>query len=59
MSVTRNEAHIAEWHETETTTPTGFPDTAGIDGAPTRTVSAVVGVRTEEVLDTPDGLGRR
>ncbi|WP_144411210.1 hypothetical protein [Curtobacterium sp. MR_MD2014] len=58
-SVTWNEARIAEWHETETTTPTGTPDTAGIDEAPTRTVRAVVVVRTDEVLDTPDGLWRR
>jgi len=54
-SVRWNEARIAEWQVTET--PSG--DTAGIDEIPTHTVSVVVVVRTDEVLDTPDGLWRR
>ncbi|MCS5485763.1 hypothetical protein NY588_01285 [Curtobacterium flaccumfaciens pv. beticola] len=54
-SVTWNEARIAEWQVTET--PGG--ETAGIDEAPTSTVRAAVVVRTDEVLDTPDGLWRR
>ncbi|MFJ6172193.1 hypothetical protein [Curtobacterium sp. NPDC092190] len=54
-SVTWNEARIAEWQVSET----GGNDTAGIDATPTRTVRAVVVARTDEVLDTPDGLWRR
>jgi len=46
-SVTWNEARIAAWHDTDQQTPSGTPDTA------------VVVVRTDEVLDTPDGLWRR
>ncbi|WP_141693417.1 ankyrin repeat domain-containing protein [Curtobacterium sp. UCD-KPL2560] len=58
-SVTWNEARIAAWHDTDQQTPFGAQDTAGIDDAPTRSVRAVVVVRTDEVLDTPDGLWRR
>ena len=54
-SVTWNEARVADWQVDDT----GGDDTAGIDAAPTRTVRAVVVVRTDEVLDTPDGLWRR
>jgi hypothetical protein len=54
-SVTWNEARVADWRIEET----GRHETAGVDVQPTHTVHAVLVVRNDEVLDTPDGLWRR
>jgi len=59
-SVTWNEARIAEWHIDSTDGVRGAEqDAVGIDEVPTHSVQMVVIVRTDEVLDTPDGLWRR
>ncbi|MEV7932754.1 ankyrin repeat domain-containing protein [Curtobacterium sp. NPDC089185] len=53
-SITWNEARFAEWQVS------GVPDdAAGAGSAPGQTLHATVVVRTDEVLDTPDGLWRR
>ena len=54
-SVTWNEARIHTWRVEESGRRTG----AGVDSTPTHTVHAVVVIRNDEVLDTPDGLWRR
>lgn len=54
-SVTWNEARIHTWRVEESGRRAG----AGVDSTPTHTVHAVVVIRNDEVLDTPDGLWRR